>query len=50
MVYHGALQALSSVNQKDIHELMNYRKPPPILSPVFDALCMVFDRDEKCVR
>ena len=45
-VYHAALRALSSVGKNDIMELMGYREPPDLLKPVFDALCMLFDREQ----
>ena len=45
-VYHSALRALSSVGKNDIMELMGYRDPPDLLKPVFDALCMLFDREQ----
>ena len=45
--YSGALESLSCINDSDIFELMSYRKPPEVLFPVFNALCMIFDRQEK---
>ena len=48
-VYRSALHALSSVEKNDVLELMGYRHPPAILTPVFDALCMLFDREQTSV-
>lgn len=45
-MYHSALTALSSVEKNDILEIMGYRLPPAVLTPVFDALCMLFDREK----
>lgn len=45
-MYNSALEALISVQKNDILELMSYRDPPDMLKPVFDALCMLFDREK----
>ena len=45
-MYHSALEALSSVQKNDVLEVMGYRDPPSSLTPVFDALCMLFDRPQ----
>lgn len=45
-VYHSALEALSSVKKNDVLEVMSYREPPSILTPIFNALCMLFDRPQ----
>lgn len=45
-MYHSALEALVSVQKNDILELMSYREPPDLLTPVFNALCMIFDREQ----
>ena len=34
------------MQKNDILELMSYREPPDKLKPVFDALCMLFDREK----
>ena len=33
----------------DILEIMKYREPPSLLNPLFNALCMLFDREERFV-
>jgi hypothetical protein len=33
----------------DILEVMKYRAPPEPLNPMFNALCMLFDREERQV-
>ena len=45
-VYHSALEALSAVQKNDVLEVMGYREPPLTLTPVFNALCMLFDRPQ----
>lgn len=45
-MYNSALEALSSVQKNDLLEVMGYREPPEMLTPVFDALCMIFDREK----
>ena len=45
-MYHSALEALSSVQRNEVLEVMGYRDPPSSLTPVFDALCMLFDRPQ----
>jgi len=45
-LYHSALDALSSVDKNDVLEIMSYRTPPNVLQPVFNALCMLFDREQ----
>ena len=45
-IYHSALDALSAVRREDIVEMMSYREPPATLLPIFNALCMLFDRPE----
>ena len=40
----SALQALSSVRRGDILEVVSYRVPPGPLQPIFNALCLLFDR------
>lgn len=45
-LYHSALEALSSVQKNDVLEVMSYREPPTALTPIFNALCMLFDRPQ----
>lgn len=45
-MYHSALEALTSVPKNDVLEVMSYHEPPPALTPVFNALCMLFDRPQ----
>ena len=45
-LYSSALEGLSAVNKRDTLEIMSYREPPTALVPVFNALCMLFDRPQ----
>ena len=45
-IYRSALNALSAVRREDTVEMMSYREPPTALLPIFNALCMLFDRPE----
>ena len=47
--YMSALQALSSVRRGDILEVVSYRIPPGPLQPIFNALCLLFDRPQTYV-
>ena len=42
----SAIEALSSVKKNDLLEVMSYREPPAALIPVFNTLCMLFDRPQ----
>lgn len=46
-MYQASLEALSSVTSKEILEFTSYRAPPAQLNPLFNTLCMLFDRDER---
>ena len=43
---HSAMEDLSSVKKNDVLEVMSYREPPAAAVPVFDTLCMLFDRPQ----
>ncbi len=45
-IYESSLEALSSVKLNDILEVMKYREPPEVLTPLFNTMCMLFDREE----
>ena len=49
-IYEAALEALSAVKLNDILEVMKYREPPAVLTPLFNAMCMLFDREERYVE
>ena len=44
--YQAALRALTSVQRGDILEVVSYRAPPEPLQPIFDSLCLLFDRPQ----
>uniref|UniRef100_A0A1X7TIU7 AAA+ ATPase domain-containing protein n=2 Tax=Amphimedon queenslandica TaxID=400682 RepID=A0A1X7TIU7_AMPQE len=43
-LHYSALKTLSSVERGVVMEIMGYRIPPGPLMPVFEALCLLFDR------
>lgn len=45
----SAMEALSSVKKNDVLEVMSYREPPASAVPVFNTLCMLFDRPQTSV-
>jgi hypothetical protein len=45
-LHSSALEALSSVSKNDVLEVMSYREPPASATPVFNSLCMLFDRPQ----
>lgn len=46
-IYLVSLEALSAVKLNDVLEVAKYRAPPAPLNPLFNALCMLFDREER---
>ena len=43
-IYKSALETLSSLKRSCVTEIMGYRVPSAELLPVFEALCLLFDR------
>ena len=46
-VYEASLEALSAVTLNEILEFNTYRSPPTVLFPLFNTICMLFDREER---
>ena len=46
-MYEASLEALSAVTLNEVLEFTTYRVPPALLNPLFDTLCMLFDREER---
>lgn len=46
---HSAMEGLSWVKKNDVLEVMSYREPPATTVPVFNTLCMLFDRPQTSV-
>ena len=45
-LHSSSMKALSSVSKNDVLEVMSYREPPATAIPVFNSLCMLFDRPQ----
>ena len=46
-IFKASTEALAAVKLNDILEVMKYRAPPAPLTPLFNAFCMLFDREER---
>ena len=49
-LHSSAMEALTSVKKNDVLEVMSYREPPASAIPVFNSLCMLFDRPQTSVN